>query len=437
MARTVSGALAGDVAASTRRAIERDPPDLLLTSPESLEAMLLSPNVAAGSLLGRLDGGDGGRAVVGSAEDSMAGVHGWGSGGKGTRTDVEIEIDAVGSLAGAAQLIAGLHYGQKRLVFADRSRVEQLAAMLRRRGVEVHVSHSSLSRDERRQAERAFAESRDCVIIATSTLELGVDVGDLDHVIQIGAPRTVSAVLQRLGRTGRRPGTSRNCLFLTTTEAELLQALALVALARDGWVEPLIAPARPVNLIAQQLPARVLADGRVGRSEWPGPLEPVLRKAGIEPQLPIAVLETILEHGPLIEDHGLVSIGMAGERNYGRRNSMDVTSMFLSEPLLAVRWGRKELGFVDPSSLWQRHSSPGGEHERPVLQLGGRRLGCARRGLAAAPRLGRALARAGALALARLGRGALNRGLPRHAGRALRRRQPRPRPHPPCHGAAA
>ena len=83
------------------------------------------------------------------------------------------------------------------------------------------VSHSSLSRDERRRAEQAFAEARDCVIVATSsTLELGIDVGDLDRVIQIDAPATVASFLQRLGRTGRRPGTTRNCLFLTLDEDE-------------------------------------------------------------------------------------------------------------------------------------------------------------------------------------------------------------------------
>ena len=69
--------------------------------------------------------------------------------------------------------------------------------------------------EERARAETAFAEARDCVIVSTSTLELGVDVGDLDRVIQINSPATVAAFLQRLGRSGRRPGTSRNALFLS------------------------------------------------------------------------------------------------------------------------------------------------------------------------------------------------------------------------------
>ncbi len=65
---------------------------------------------------------------------------------------------------------------------------------------------------ERRRAEEAFAEARDCVIVSTSKLELGIDVGDLDRVIQIDAPATAASFLQRIGRTGRRTGTARNCL---------------------------------------------------------------------------------------------------------------------------------------------------------------------------------------------------------------------------------
>ena len=83
------------------------------------------------------------------------------------------------------------------------------------------------------------------MIVATSTLELGIDVGDLDRVIQLGAPHTVASVLQRIGRTGRRAGGVRNCLFLATSDVELLQAFALVSLIQDGWVEPLLPPPRP------------------------------------------------------------------------------------------------------------------------------------------------------------------------------------------------
>lgn len=103
----------------------------------------------------------------------------------------------------AATVITSLHRGEKRLVFCEsRRQVEMLGESLRAKGVTTFLSHASLSMDERRRAEEAFAEARDCVIVSTSTLELGIDVGDLDRVIQIDAPNTVASFLQRLGRTG-------------------------------------------------------------------------------------------------------------------------------------------------------------------------------------------------------------------------------------------
>jgi ATP-dependent Lhr-like helicase len=207
------------------------------------------------------------------------------------------------------------------------------------------------------------------VIVATSTLELGIDVGDLDRVIQVGAPRTVASLLQRMGRTGRRAGTIRNCLFLATNEMELLQALALVRLLREDWVEPLVAPGQPVNLVAQQALARILAESRLGRSNWPGSLRPVGTLAKLSPELYEVALAWMLEKGILVEDRGILSMGPAGESEYGRRNFMEVTSLFLTEPLLAVRWGQRDLGAIDPSSLATR------DDRRPTILLGGKAWG--------------------------------------------------------------
>lgn len=401
----------GDVGAGERKAILRDPPDVLLTTPESLEAMMMSRTVDAQQLFGGVQavvvdeihafaGDDRGWHLLAvlARLDELAGrelqrigltatvgnpdwLLDWlACGGERARQVVmptadgpgklDLVVDWVATVPNAAKVIASLHRGEKRLVFADsRSRVEELAAALRAEGTTVFVSHSSLSRDDRRLAERAFSETRDCVIVATSTLELGIDVGDLDRVIQLGAPAKVASLLQRMGRTGRRTGTVRNCLFLATTDMELLQALALVRLLGDGWIEPLVAPPQPANLVAQQLLARVLADRRVGRSAWPGSFDRIRAQAGLDATVPGAVLSHMVAGGLLVEDRGLVAIGPAGERDYGRHHFMDVTSMFLTEPLLSVRWGQRDIGTVDPSSL-ARH-----DDQRPTILLGGRAWG--------------------------------------------------------------
>jgi ATP-dependent Lhr-like helicase len=87
-------------------------------------------------------------------------------------------------------VISRLHRGEKRLVFVDsRARAEELAQALRQLEVTTFVTHSSLSQEQRHAAEEAFTSRDDCVIVATSVLELGIDVGDLDRVIQIDAPK--------------------------------------------------------------------------------------------------------------------------------------------------------------------------------------------------------------------------------------------------------
>lgn len=140
--------------------------------------------------------------------------------------------------------------------------------MLGEAGVDVYLSHSSLSAEERRRSEHAFAEARDCVIVATSTLELGIDVGDLDRMIQIGAPGSVSSFLQRLGRTGRRPGTVRNCLFIATQPDHLLRTLGLLHAWGRGYVEPVVPPPVPLHLDAQQIMAALFQEGTVPRYGW-------------------------------------------------------------------------------------------------------------------------------------------------------------------------
>jgi ATP-dependent Lhr-like helicase len=394
----------GDVADSVKRRLTADQPDILLTTPESLEAMLISGRVDhswvfsslravvvdelhafAGddrgwhllgvlSRLSRLAGHPiqriGLSATIGNPESLLE----WLSDGAASRRTVvnppvngapaaEVELDHAGSLQNAAVVIARLYQDSKRLVFCDsRAQVEQLAAALRGYGVQTYVSHSSLSADTRRQAETAFATATNCVIVATSTLELGVDIGDLDHVIQIDAPSTVASFLQRLGRTGRRPGSARNTLFLTTRPDTLWVAAALLLLWQRGYVEPVTPPVLPRHIVAQQLLGLILQERRLVRADmfdWLGGLANV---PGADD-----VLSYLVREGFLADDAGLLSIGPRAERDFGRRFFRDLTSAFTSDPALTVTWGRDVLGELPALALATR---PAGRHL--VVLLGGR-----------------------------------------------------------------
>ena len=274
-----------------------------------------------------------------------------------------VGLDYVGSIANAATVIDALHRGEKRLVFCEtRSQAEQLALALRARTVTTFVSHSSLSADERHRAETAFSEAHDCVIVATSTLELGIDVGDLDRVIQLDSPRTVASFLQRIGRTGRRAGSTRNALSLATNREALLRGAGLLSLWRDEFVEPAQAPPSPRHIAAQQILALCLQEGQIGESVWREWWDglPVFDDTAS------AIARWLVDTGHLDCDSGMFFIGPEAERRYGRRNFMELLATFTAAPEFVVLHGRQEVGGADPLMLMRKIDGP------RVLALGGR-----------------------------------------------------------------
>lgn len=398
----------GDVKQSARKRVQRDPPDCLLTTPESLEVMLVSKNVDARSLfsnlrvviideihafagddrgwhllavlerIGRLAGRElqriGLSATVGNPDTLVDWLAGSCRGTRsvflppqGSESPADVALDYVGSLQNAAVVISRLHRGEKRLVFVDsRSQAEQLGTALRELDIATFVTHSSLSPEQRHQAEEAFTSRDDCVIVATSVLELGIDVGNLDRVMQIDAPRTVSSFLQRMGRTGRRTDTMRNCLFLATKEESLIQAAGLIDLWSQGYIEPIIPPPLPYHILSQQLMALALQESGVGRQDWFSWVQGVHGFAQIPNARREQLIEWMLAKEILWDDAGILWLGREGEETYGRRNFLELFSVFMSPPLFSVLNGRQELGYVDEMTFLGKQDGP------RVLLLGGR-----------------------------------------------------------------
>jgi ATP-dependent helicase Lhr and Lhr-like helicase len=233
--------------------------------------------------------------------------------------------------------------------------------------MQAFVSHSSISTSERRRAEDAFAHGDDCVIVATSTLELGIDVGDLDRVIQIDAPPRVASFLQRLGRTGRRPGRARNCLFLCTEEDALLRGAGLLHLWGQGYVEPIVPPALPYHIIAQQALALCLENGGLSRRDLLAHLHRLPPSFEISDSTIASILEHMCSNNLLASDDVHYFVGEEGEKAFGRRHFLELVSVFTSAPVLAVTDGRQDLGMVD-QNLFFSCAPP----EARVLSLAGR-----------------------------------------------------------------
>ncbi|WP_306369900.1 DEAD/DEAH box helicase [Nocardiopsis sp. CC223A] len=150
--------------------------------------------------------------------------------------------------------------------------------------------HGSMSKSERAVVEDDLKAGRLRCVVATSSLELGVDMGAVDLVVQVAAPPSVASGLQRVGRAGHRVGDTSRGVFLPAFRGDLLTTAVAVERMRAGDIEPLRMPRSPLDVLAQQIVAMVAMD------EWPvAELAAVVRRAAPFADLADGVLESVLD----------------------------------------------------------------------------------------------------------------------------------------------
>ena len=153
------------------------------------------------------------------------------------------------------------------LVFVNTRRlVERVAHHLAERIGEENVGahHGSLSRKLRLAAERKLKEGQIRILVATASLELGIDIGTVDLVVQVSSPRSIAVALQRVGRSGHWRGAVPKGRFFVTTRDDLLECAALVQAIRHGDLDRLIIPDSPLDVLAQQIVATCSTSNHVG-----------------------------------------------------------------------------------------------------------------------------------------------------------------------------
>src|SRR5439155_25008143 len=124
-----------------------------------------------------------------------------------------------------------------------------LAERLEEENVGAH--HGSLSRTLRLAAEKKLKDGQIKVLVATASIELGIDIGTVDLVIQISSPRAIAVGLQRVGRSGHWRGAVPKGRFFVTTRDDLMECAALVRAIRQRDLDRLITPDSPSDVLAQ------------------------------------------------------------------------------------------------------------------------------------------------------------------------------------------
>jgi ATP-dependent Lhr-like helicase len=352
---TLTGATAfawhGDTPSAERRAFLESPTDILLTTPESLEILLHNGDAKrlfnrvravvvdevhafvgtprgaqlAGVLerLGERSIKDVQRVGLSATVGAPAQVLAWLGGSshrQGTVATVpgaavreETRIATYEDDNELVALLNGVVAEQRTLVFVQsRRRAEDLGASC---GLPVH--HSSVFAAGRRSAVEKFRAGEVPALVATSTLELGIDIGDVELVAQDGAPSGPASYLQRVGRSGRRSGL-RRMLFTAGSPDDLLQILAVLARVRRGSLEAASARRGARLVLGQQALSLVLDPTSVGmaRPELGSTLchSPVFR--GLDEDVE-AVLDHLIGGGWLADLNGTLVAGAETIARFG------------------------------------------------------------------------------------------------------------------------
>src|SRR5579864_8990748 len=198
----------------------------------------------------------------------------------GHRRELDLAIEVPGSELGAVasnemwdeiydRIAALATQHRSTLVFINTRRLSErmahhLGERLGKDSVAAH--HGSLSRKLRLAAEKKLKAGEIRALVATASLELGIDIGSVDLVCQISSPRSISVALQRVGRAGHWRGAIPKGRLFVTTRDDLLESAALVRAIRQGDLDRLIIPDSPLDVLAQQIVATCSTSGHVGTS---------------------------------------------------------------------------------------------------------------------------------------------------------------------------
>ena len=165
------------------------------------------------------------------------------------------------------------------LIFVNTRRLcERMAKHLAERLGEgaITAHHGSLARDHRLEAEQALKSGRLRALVATASLELGIDIGHVDLVVQVGSPGGLSAFIQRVGRSGHAVGETPKGRIFPVSRDDLVESVALLRAVAQGQLDTIHVPPAPLDVLAQQIVAEVSArewycDELYGqlRSAWP------------------------------------------------------------------------------------------------------------------------------------------------------------------------
>ncbi len=191
-----------------------------------------------------------------------------------------------------AMIISLLRKHKSVLIFVNtREMAEILASRFNILGENVGIHHSSISQEARVRAEKEFKEMKYDGLICTSSLELGIDIGSIDLVLQYKSPKQVTRLLQRIGRSGHKIGQTSKGIIISTNSDDILESLVITRKALDEELEGIIIHDKPFDVLAHQLVGLALDKGVVNKKD----ALDLIRRSAIYNNLSKEELEEVLQ----------------------------------------------------------------------------------------------------------------------------------------------
>ena len=210
----------------------------------------------------------------------------------------------------------------------------------------IYIHHSSVDRDIREENEEKFKYLNAGFMISTSTLELGIDVGNIDIVVQIKPPNNVSSFLQRIGRSGRKSKNQRSIIFYQTDE-EIFISLAEISLIKEDHIEDIKIPEKPKDIYFHQILSSIFENGKIKQSKLFNNLKDSYVFSKITKEDYKSILENMEEREFIQNRDGFLSLGYNFEKKFGKRNFMGFYSVFCPNLEYKVKEGGKNIGTLD------------------------------------------------------------------------------------------
>lgn len=378
----------GDVSKTDKKKFIKNPKQILMITPESIEVILMNKGINKEALFGNLhfvvideihalaqsERGThllalierlqkyskyeiqriGLSATVGNPEELLNWISGKSSRDKKviypdkSKAEKKIEIIKCEKDGSLKNEVIKRVYNRKALVFSNNRRdTEKLKLNLDKAQIKAYVHHSSIDKMFREEAEESFKIGNNSTIVATNTLELGIDIGDLDIVLHIDNPSSVSSFLQKMGRTGRRQNQVSYFVFLPTTLESLVFSVAIMELAIKKWVDNIIFSKKRYDILLHQILTLSLSEFGIEIDYIFDTLNRCYSFSEISEKDYNVLLEYMCKERLINIEKNRIYIGENSEKNLGKMNFLALYSTFETPKEFTVINRGKSIGTVE------------------------------------------------------------------------------------------